>query len=83
MALSDTACAPQSPVPKFGSSPIADGLQLWVMPNGSRLWRLAYRFGGKQKLLAFGRYPIFSLAEVRKSRDEARKQIAPRLLIHR
>ena len=25
------------------------GLQLWAMPNGSKLWRLAYRFDGKQK----------------------------------
>jgi hypothetical protein len=28
------------------------GLQLWIFPNGSKLWRFAYRFGGKQKLLA-------------------------------
>jgi integrase len=76
MALSDTACRAAKPGPKIRKLSDSDGLQLWVMPNGSRLWRLAYRFGGKQKLLAFGRYPIFSLAEVRKLRDEARKQIA-------
>ena len=29
-----------------------DGLHLLVRPTGSKLWRLAYRFGGKQKLLA-------------------------------
>jgi hypothetical protein len=30
------------------------GLQLWIMPNGSKLWRVAYRYTGKQKLLALG-----------------------------
>jgi integrase len=37
---------------------VADGggLHLLVNPNGSKLWRLAYRFGGKQKTLALGVY---------------------------
>jgi hypothetical protein len=35
-----------------------DGLQLLVRPTGSKLWRFAYRFGGKQKQLALGAYPI-------------------------
>lgn len=34
-----------------------DGLYLEVMPNGSRYWRLKYRFGGKEKRLALGVYP--------------------------
>jgi hypothetical protein len=29
-----------------------DGLHLLVNPNGSKLWRLRYRFGGKQSMLA-------------------------------
>lgn len=49
------------------------GLQLWVQPTGSRLWRLAYRFGGKQKLLALGSYPLISLAEAREARDTAKR----------
>ncbi|WP_280178226.1 IS66 family transposase [Mesorhizobium japonicum] len=32
------------------------GLFLLVLPSGSRLWRLAYRFNAKQKTLAFGSY---------------------------
>jgi hypothetical protein len=32
------------------------GLYLLIQPNGSKLWRLAYRFGGKQKTLAIGAY---------------------------
>lgn len=48
------------------------GLQLWVFPNGSRLWRYAYRFRGRQKLLALGRYPDLALSAARTERDKAR-----------
>jgi hypothetical protein len=27
------------------------GLHVLVQPNGSKLWRMKYRFGGKEKLL--------------------------------
>jgi integrase len=76
MALSDAACRAAKPGPKLRKLSDAGGLQLWVMPNGSRLWRLAYRFGHKQKLLSLGAYPLFSLAEARIARDEAKKHIA-------
>jgi len=33
-----------------------DGLYLLVRKNGSKLWRFAYRFGGKQKQIALGAY---------------------------
>jgi hypothetical protein len=36
------------------------GLYLLVQPNAAKLWRLAYRFDGKQKLLALGPYPVTS-----------------------
>lgn len=52
------------------------GLQLWVQPNGAKLWRLAYRFGGKQKLLAVGPYPVISLADARRVRDDAKRTLA-------
>src|SRR5579872_918803 len=50
-----------------------EGLQLWIMPTGSKLWNLAYRFGGKQKKLALGSYPILSLQDARARRVEAKK----------
>ncbi|MFN0264841.1 tyrosine-type recombinase/integrase [Tepidamorphus sp. 3E244] len=52
------------------------GLQFWMMPSGSRLWRLAYRFGGKQKLMALGDYPAVTLSDARKRRDKARRLIS-------
>src|SRR5205085_9057012 len=52
------------------------GLQLLVQPTGSKLWRLAYRFAGKQKTLALGIYPAVSLADARSGRDQAKKLLA-------
>ncbi|MBN3847918.1 DUF4102 domain-containing protein [Paraburkholderia sp. Ac-20342] len=43
------------------------GLYLQVMPNGSRYWRMKYRFDDKEKLASFGVYPEVSLADARKA----------------
>jgi hypothetical protein len=51
-------------------------LFLLVTPSGGKLWRLKYRYEGKEKLLSLGAYPEISLAEARQRRDEARKQLA-------
>ncbi|WP_026596093.1 Arm DNA-binding domain-containing protein [Methylohalobius crimeensis] len=51
------------------------GLFIEVRPNGARYWRFAYRFAGKQRLLAVGTYPEISLAEARMIRDQARAWI--------
>jgi len=52
------------------------GLFLLVQPNGSKYWRLAYRFNGKQKTLALGVYPDISLKDARQRREDARKLLA-------
>jgi integrase len=52
------------------------GLFLLVAPTGGRLWRLRYRHGGKEKLLALGRYPDVPLRRAREKRDEARSLVA-------
>jgi integrase len=52
------------------------GLFILVQPDGKKHWRLAYRFGGKQKLLSGGAYPAVSLADARKWRDAAKATIA-------
>ncbi|MBB4632856.1 tyrosine-type recombinase/integrase [Sphingosinicella soli] len=65
-------------------------LYLLVTPSGGKLWRWSYQFGGKQKTMAFGAYPVVSLLEAREKRDEARAilaqgkdpVIAKKLLIH-
>ena len=52
------------------------GMYLLVKINGSKYWRLKYRFEGKEKTLALGVYPDVSLADARDKRDDARKLIA-------
>src|ERR1700680_4468967 len=52
------------------------GLYLEVSPAGGKLWRLKYRFDGKEKLLALGKVKTVSLAEARDARDEAKKLLA-------
>lgn len=52
------------------------GLFMLVTPSGGRLWRLRYRHGGVEKLLAIGAYPDVSLKRAREKRDDARKLLA-------
>ena len=52
------------------------GLYLEVTKAGGKLWRLKYRFGGKEKRLAIGTYPEISLKDARAARDAARAQLA-------
>ena len=48
------------------------GLYLLLHPNGSKYWRMKYRFMGKEKLLALGVWPSVSLTEARKKRNESK-----------
>jgi len=52
------------------------GLYLEVSPAGGKLWRLKYRFDGKEKRLALGIYPDVGLKDARDRRDLARKLLA-------
>jgi len=72
MPLTDIACRSRKPSPKLKKLSDMGGLQLWIFPNGSKLWRFAYRFGGKQKLLALGRYPDTTLLAARAEREKAK-----------
>ncbi|WP_233980928.1 Arm DNA-binding domain-containing protein, partial [Pectobacterium versatile] len=76
MALTDIKVRSAKPEEKEYSLTDGDGMFLLVHPNGSKYWRLRFRFGGKQHLLALGVYPEISLSEARQKRDEARKQVA-------
>ncbi|SPX94204.1 Prophage CP4-57 integrase [Morganella morganii] len=76
MALTDAKVRAAKPLDKSYKLTDGDGMHLMVHTNGSKYWRLQYRFGGKQKMLALGVYPDISLAEAREKRDAARKLIA-------
>lgn len=77
MPLSDTTIKNAKPTPdKAYKLPDEKGMYLLINPNGSKYFRLKYRFGGKEKVLALGVYPDTSLKQAREKRDEARKQLA-------
>lgn len=75
MALTDLQIRKVCPTNKVTQYTDERGLYLEVHPNGSKLWRYKYRYLGKQKRLALGRYPDIGLAEARRRRDDARRQL--------
>jgi integrase len=76
MPLRDVALRNAKPAPRSRKLSDGGGLHVLIQPSGSKLWRLAYRFAGKQKTLAIGLYPTVSLDEARRHRDEAEKLLA-------
>lgn len=76
MALTDTAIRNAKPRSKPYKLSDSLGLFVLVQPSGGKLWRLKYRFDGREKKLGFGTYPDVSLVAARKQRDKARELIA-------
>jgi integrase len=74
--LNDTLIRSLKPAEKPKKYADGGGLFLYVPPTGSKLWRLAYRFDKKSKLLSFGEYPAVSLKMARDRRDAAKRLLA-------
>ncbi|HEI8710914.1 TPA: tyrosine-type recombinase/integrase [Citrobacter freundii] len=53
----------------------AGGLFLFVPPSGKKVWRMRYRFEGKEKTLVIGPYPQISLTEARSKQSEAKMKL--------
>ena len=70
--LDSRALAALKPKEKAYKIGAGAGLYLEVMPHGSKLWRLKYRFGGKENKLSMGAFPGVSIEQARKARDTAR-----------
>jgi|TARA_R110002020_G_scaffold206440_6_gene411812 integrase len=75
VALKDMQIRNIRPTSKITQYTDDRGLYVEVHPNGSKLWRYKYRYMGKQKRLALGRYPDVGLAEARQRRDDARRKL--------
>lgn len=71
--LTDTAIRKAKPKDKPYKLSDGGGLFVSITPSGSRLWRMKYRIGGKERLLSIGAYPDVGLADARKARDRARE----------
>lgn len=75
MPLTHIKCQSAKPENKTYKLFDGKGLFLEVRPNGSRYWRMKYRYLGKEKLLALGVYPEISLSDAREKCIEARKTL--------
>lgn len=76
MKLTDAAIRAARPGESTRKLSDGGGLRLVVSPGGKRVWRLSYRFGGKQKEVGFGPYPAVTLAQARQKRDEMKAMLA-------
>ena len=72
MPLTDAKLRSLKPAEKPYKVSDSEGLHVQVTTGGAVLWRLAYRFEGKQKLLALGKYPDVSLQKAREARLAAK-----------
>ncbi|MDP3458179.1 MAG: integrase arm-type DNA-binding domain-containing protein [Hyphomonas sp.] len=76
MPLTDTQIKKLKAEPKAYKVADGGGLYIHVTETGSKLWRLRYRFEGREKLLSLGAYPEVSLARAREKRQDAKALLA-------
>lgn len=75
MKLNDKAVYSAKPTEKDYKMADGGGLYLLVKVSGSKLWRMKYRFAGKEKLLSFGSYPVTTLKDARDFALQAKKML--------
>ncbi len=77
MPLNDLQCKKARPADPNKTYKISDGggLYLEITDKGKKLWRLKFRFHGKENRASLGMYPKVSIAEARKKRDILKQQI--------
>lgn len=81
MKLSDATVKNAKPKDKPYKLFDGGGLYLEVMPitkrnlKGSKLWRLKYRYAGKEKRISLGRYPVVTLGIARAKSIEAKQRL--------
>ena len=76
MRLTDTFIRNLKPSGLVQKHSDGGGLYLHMSAVGGKLWRMGYRFEGKQKTLSFGVYPAVSLKDARQRREEAKELLA-------
>lgn len=76
MTLTHIAIGNAKPRAKAYKLTDSAALYLVVRPNGAKLWRMNYRYLGRQRTLHFGAWPEVGLAAARGKRDDARERLA-------
>ncbi|MBS0448527.1 MAG: tyrosine-type recombinase/integrase [Proteobacteria bacterium] len=74
--LSELAIRSAKPQEKPAKLFDGEGMFLLIQPTGGKLWRLKYRYAGREKLLALGAYPQVSLKAARERRHAAKALLA-------
>lgn len=74
--LSDLKCRKATAKAKPYRIPDRGGLALLVTPEGGKLWRWRYRFGGVPRQMALGKYPDVSLVNARVHHAQERQLLA-------
>lgn len=74
-ALDDVAIRGAKPRERDYKKYDGRGLYLLVRTNGARHWRLKYRLGGRERLLALGEYPDTTLKAAREKASSARELV--------
>ncbi len=67
MALTDIKVKTAKPKEKPYKLADGGGMYLLINTNGSKYWRMKYRFAGKEKMLSIGVYPDVTLADAREN----------------
>ncbi|WP_160116003.1 tyrosine-type recombinase/integrase [Candidatus Halocynthiibacter alkanivorans] len=64
--------------PKTKRYMLADshGLSIEVMPSGNKVWKMSYRYKGKQRKATLGHFPETKLKKAREMRDSAKLKLA-------
>lgn len=73
--LTDSRCKSFKATAKPQKHSDGGGLFLYITPQGSKLWRCAYRLDGKQQTASFGPYPDVGLAGARQQRDALKAKL--------
>ena len=73
--LSDTKIKRAKPKEKMYKMFDGDGLYLEVKPSGRKVWRVKYRFAGKEKTYTIGDYPVISLSNARAITREIKQKV--------
>ncbi len=76
MSLSNTEITRLIKSKQSGRWAFGNGLQLQITAKGSGLWRMRYRFNGKENMISVGRWPLLDKAEAIEKRDDYRKMLA-------
>ncbi len=76
MPLSELQIKNAKPADKPYRMADGGGLYIEVSPAGGKLWRLKFRFNGKEKRLSLGAYPAVGLKAARTMREDARQLLA-------